>query len=93
MTLSTLGYPEQYTKTFIVLLAKTITDAIEVGTVEEHIYAYYASNAIYTIAFTANSSKVNKIVDESIANIMNKINDYMVPLTSRNTKKNKKRRG
>lgn len=91
MTLSTLGYPEQYTKTFIVLLAKTITDAIEVGTVEEHIYAYYASNAIYTIAFTANSSKVNKIVDESITNIMNKINDYMVPLTSRNTKKNKKR--
>lgn len=93
MTLSTLGYPEQYTKTFIVLLAKTITDAVEVGTIEEHIYAYYASNAIYTIAFTANGSKVNAIVDENITSLMNEINDYMVPLTSRNTKKNKKRRG
>lgn len=91
MTLMTQGYSEEYTKTFIVLLAKTITDAIEVGTVEEHIYAYYASNAIYTIAFTNNNSNTNKIVEDNLFDIMNKINEYMVPLTSRNSKKNRKR--
>lgn len=91
MTLMTQGYSEEYTKTFIVLLAKTITDAIEIGTVEEHIYAYYASNAIYTIAFTNNNSNTNKIVEDNLLDIMNKINEYMVPLTSRNSKKNRKR--
>ena len=91
MTLMTQGYSEEYTKTFIVLLAKTITDAIKVGTVEEHIYAYYASNSIYTIAFTNNNSNTNKIVEDNLLDIMNKINEYMVPLTSRNSKKNRKR--
>ena len=90
-TFITLGYPEEYSKAFIVLVANSIINAVKENTIEEHIYAYYISNAIYTVAFTADNGKVNKIINDNIAIIMDKINDYMVLLTSRNSKKNRKR--
>ena len=85
------GYSEAYINTLIILVANTVIEAINEGSLTEHIYAYYASNAMYTIAFTANNSEVNNIVSENIKIILDKIAEYMAPLEARNSKKNKKR--
>lgn len=84
-------YNEEYVKTLIVLVADTVVNAVRNNSLTEHIYAYYASNAMYTIGFTANNSEVNEIIMTSIADIMSSIHEYMYPLIMRNSKKNRKR--
>lgn len=82
---------QAYMRTIIVLVAKTVLKAIEANTLTEHVYAYYVSNSMYTIAFTANNSEVNAIVINSLESIFEKIDKYMAPLLARNSKKNRKR--
>jgi hypothetical protein len=84
-------YSEAYINTLIVLVANTVLSAIEADTLTEHIYAYYASNAVYTVAFTNNNSEVNDIVSDKIVYILDKISEYMIPLEARNSKKLRKR--
>lgn len=86
-----IGYPDGYLRTVIVLVANSVSNAIDKNTLTEQVYAYYASNAMYTIAFTANNSEVNTIVTNSLNSIVEKIDNYMSPLLTRNSKKNKKR--
>lgn len=86
-----IGYPDGYLRTVIVLVANSVSNAIDRNTLIEQVYAYYASNAMYTIAFTANNSEVNTIVTNSLNSIAEKIDNYMAPLLARNSKKNKKR--
>lgn len=84
-------YSPEYMRTIIVLVANTVLRAVEENTLAEHVYAYYASNAMYTIAFTANNSEVNNIVMNALNSIFEKIDEYMSPLLARNSKKNRKR--
>ena len=85
------GYPDGYLRTVIVLVANSVSNAIDENTLTEHVYAYYASNAMYTIAFTANNSEVNTIVTTTLNSIAEKVDNYMAPLLARNSKKNRKR--
>lgn len=85
------GYPDGYLRTVIVLVANSVSNAIDENTLTEHVYAYYASNAMYTIAFTANNSEVNTIVTNALNSIAEKVDNYMAPLLARNSKKNRKR--
>lgn len=85
------GYPDGYLRTVIVLVANSVSNAIDENTLTEHVYAYYASNAMYTIAFTANNSEVNTIVTNALNSIVEKVDNYMAPLLARNSKKNRKR--
>lgn len=84
-------YSPEYMRTIIVLVANTVLRAVEENTLTEHVYAYYASNAMYTIAFTANNSEVNNIVMNALNSIFEKVDEYMAPLLARNSKKNRKR--
>lgn len=84
-------YSPAYMRTVIVLVANTVLKAIEENTLTEHVYAYYASNAMYTIAFTANNSEVNTIIMNALKSIFEKVDEYMAPLLARNNKKNRKR--
>lgn len=84
-------YLPVYMRTVIVLVANTVLKAIEENTLTEHVYAYYASNSMYTIAFTANNSEVNTIVMNALKSIFEKVDEYMTPLLARNSKKNRKR--
>lgn len=84
-------YSPEYMRTIIVLVANTVLRAVEENTLAEHVYAYYASNAMYTIAFTANNSEVNNIVMNALNSIFEKVDEYMAPLLARNSKKNRKR--
>lgn len=86
-----IGYPDGYLRTVIVLVANSVSNAIDKSTLVEQIYAYYTSNAMYTIAFTANNSEVNTIVTNSLNSIVEKIDNYMSPLLARNSKRNRKR--
>lgn len=84
-------YSPEYMRTIIVLVANTVLRAVEENTLAEHVYAYYASNAMYAIAFTANNSEVNNIVMNALNSIFEKVDEYMAPLLARNSKKNRKR--
>lgn len=84
-------YSEDIIKALIIMVANSVIKAIEKNTLTEHIYAYYASNSMYTIAFTANNSEVNKIILDNTRKVLDIINDYMKPLLARNSKKNRKR--
>lgn len=86
------GYPEDYSKTLVVLVADSIKDAIDKNVLEEHIYAYYLSNSLYNMTFTTNKSNTIKILTKSIDDIVSRIDDYMAPLKARNKKNRKKKR-
>lgn len=86
------GYSDAYINTLIVLVANSVMNAIDKNCLTEHIYAYYASNSMYTVAFTANNSEVNYIISNNIKFILDKIAEYMAPLEARNSKKNRKRK-
>ena len=73
------------------LTNEELKEVLEENTLTEHVYAYYASNAMYTIAFTANNSEVNNIVMNALNSIFEKVDEYMAPLLARNSKKNRKR--
>lgn len=84
-------YSEDIIKALVIMVANSVIKAIEKETLTEHIYAYYASNSMYTIAFTANNSEVNKIILDNTREVLDIINEYMKPLLARNSKKNRKR--
>lgn len=84
-------YDESIIKALVVMVANSVIDAINEGSLNEHIYAYYSSNALYTIMFTANNSEVNTIIMNSVKEALDLIKNYMEPLLARNSKKNRKR--
>lgn len=84
-------YDESIIKALVVMVANSVIDAINEGSLNEHIYAYYSSNALYTIMFTANNSEVNDIIMNSVKEALDLIKNYMEPLLARNSKKNRKR--
>ena len=84
-------YDESIIKALVVMVANSVIDAIDEGNLNEHIYAYYSSNALYTIMFTANNSEVNTIIMNSVKEALDLIKNYMEPLLTRNSKKNRKR--
>ena len=89
--LITAGYPEDYSKTIISLVVSEVKDAIENGSLEEHIYAYYLTNSLLNLNYTANNSKVIKNIKYGVDDAIDMIDKYMAPLKIRNTKKNRKR--
>ena len=89
--LITAGYPEDYSKTIISLVVSEVKDAIENGSLEEHIYAYYLTNSLLNLNYTANNSKVIKNIKYGVDDAIDIIDKYMAPLKMRNTKKNRKR--
>lgn len=84
-------YDESIIKALVVMVANSVIDAINEGSLNEHIYAYYSSNALYTIMFTANNSEVNTIIMNSVKEALDLIKNYMEPLLARNSKKDRKR--
>lgn len=92
--LITIGIPEDYAKALIILVKNTIITSIENGSVEEHVYAYYISNALYSLSFSAIKGKAMNKVKENVEKTVEEIDKYMAPLKSRKTKKkNKKKKG
>jgi hypothetical protein len=89
--LITAGYPEDYSKTIISLVVSEVKDAIKNGSLEEHIYAYYLTNSLLNLNYTANNSKVIKNIKYGVDDAIDIIDKYMTPLKMRNTKKNRKR--
>lgn len=89
--LITAGYPEDYSKTVISLVVSEVKDAIKNGSLEEHIYAYYLTNSLLNLNYTANNSKVIKNIKYGVDDAIDIIDKYMTPLKMRNTKKNRKR--
>lgn len=89
--LITAGYPEDYAKTIISLVVSEVKDAIENGSLEEHIYAYYLTNSLLNLNYTANNSKVIEKIKYGVDDAIDMIDKYMAPLKMRNTKKNRKR--
>ena len=85
------GYPEDYAKTIISLVVSEVKDAIENGSLEEHIYAYYLTNSLLNLNYTANNSKVIEKIKYGVDDAIDIIDKYMTPLKMRNTKKNRKR--
>lgn len=89
--LITAGYPEDYSKTIISLVVSEVKDAVKNGSLEEHIYAYYLTNSLLNLNYTANNSKVIENIKYGIDDAIDIIDKYMTPLKMRNTKKNRKR--
>lgn len=85
------GYPEDYAKTIISLVVSEVKDAVKNGSLEEHIYAYYLTNSLLNLNYTANNSKVIENIKYGIDDAIDIIDKYMTPLKMRNTKKNRKR--
>lgn len=75
-----LGYPESIGKTIAVLVNNTVTESMEINTVEEHVYSYYVLNAFFNLNFSANNSKLLKHFQKSINAIVNEIVYTMKPL-------------
>ena len=84
-------YDYTYIDALIVLIGNTVISAIESGTLEEQIYAYYTTNAIFTLGLTRDNSDSGKLTMDAAISILEKIKKYMIPLESRNTRKNRKR--
>ena len=85
------GYPEDYAKTIISLVVSEVRDAVKNGSLEEHIYAYYLTNSLLNLNYTANNSKVIKNIKYGVDDAIDIIDKYMAPLKMRNTKKNRKK--
>lgn len=85
------GYPEDYAKTIISLVVSEVKDAVNNGSLEEHIYAYYLTNSLLNLNYTANNSKLIKNIKYGVDDAINIIDKYMTPLKMRNTKKNRKK--
>lgn len=85
------GYPEDYAKTVVLLAKGEIMDAIKEGSLEEHIYAYYLSNALYNLSFTTNNSLVVTNIKKGLDMLMDLIDEKMAPLKARRTKKDRRR--
>lgn len=85
-----LGYPDDYSKTFAVLINNSILKETSDDTMENHIYAYFLMLGFVNINLTADSSQLTKSLCESIFNIMNSIESYMTAINS--SKKGKKKR-
>ena len=85
------GYPEDYAKTIISLVVSEVKDAVKNGSLEEHIYAYYLTNSLLNLNYTANNSKVIEKIKYGVDDAIDIIDKYMTPLKMRNTKKNRKR--
>lgn len=85
------GYPEDYAKTIISLVVSEVKDAVNNGSLEEHIYAYYLTNSLLNLNYTANNSKLIKNIKYGVDDAINIIDKYMAPLKMRNTKKNRKK--
>lgn len=85
------GYPEDYAKTIISLVVSEVKDAVKNGSLEEHIYAYYLTNSLLNLNYTANNSNVIEKIKYGVDDAIDIIDKYMTPLKMRNTKKNRKR--
>jgi hypothetical protein len=85
------GYPEDYAKTIISLVVSEVKDSVKNGSLEEHIYAYYLTNSLLNLNYTANNSKVIEKIKNGVDDAIDIIDKYMTPLKMRNTKKNRKR--
>lgn len=85
------GFPEDYAKTIAVLAKDSILKSIESKTLEEHVYAYYLSNSLSGLSYTANNSKITIMTTKGLNLLISKIDEYMSPLKARNSKKNRKR--
>lgn len=86
------GYPEDYAKTVISIMMNSVICALASKSLEEHIYAYYLTNSIMNLGFTANNSEAINIVKTGIDTLVDKIDKYMIPLKSRKKSKKEKRR-
>lgn len=85
------GFPEEYAKTIIILIKNSILCSIEKNTLEEHVHAYYLSNALYELLYTNKNSKVVGLTIDSLNKIYESITGYMMPLKARRNKKNRKK--
>lgn len=89
--LITIGYPEDYSKAFISLMVDEVEEAVKNGSLEEHIYAYYLTNSIMNLNYTANNSKAIENVKTGVDKVVGIIGNYMAPLKERNTKRDRRR--
>jgi len=87
-----IGVPEEYAKTIIYFVKKHITSAIEEKTLDNHIYAYYMSNSIACLAYSAQNSKTFKFTKSAIDSCMIAIDNQMEAVRNRKSSKKNKRK-
>lgn len=88
-----INIPEGYAKTILYFVKKEIVNAIEEKTLPSHIYAYYMSNALATLAYSARNSKSFKIVQGALGACTLAIDSQMATVRDRkNGKKDKKKK-
>lgn len=85
------GYPEDYARTVISFVVTEVKTAVEEGSLEEHIYAYYLTNSLLNLNYTANNSRAIQKIKDGVDKMVEIIDNYMTPLKMRKSKKNRKR--
>lgn len=89
--LQSMEIKSDYIATIISMIVTEVIDSIKLNTTEDHIYAYYITNAIFNLKFTANSGKSHEITASAVNELVKAIDDYMAPLNERNAKRIKRR--
>lgn len=89
--LQSMEIKSDYIATIISMIVTEVIDSIKLNTTEDHIYAYYLTNAVFNLKFSANSGKSHEITASAVNELVKAIDDYMAPLNERNAKRIKRR--
>lgn len=87
-----IGIDEDTAKTILYFVKKEIVNAIEEHTLSGHIYAYYMSNCIAVLKYSARNSKSYRIAQGALAACAMAINSQMEIVNSRKKKGKKKKK-
>ena len=89
--LQSMNIKSDYIATILSMIATEVIDSVWLETTEDLIYAYYLTNAVFNLKFTANSGKSHEITASAVNELVKAIDDYMAPLNERNAKRIKRR--
>lgn len=85
------GCEDYVARTITALAADSVINAINDGSLEEHVYGYYLTNSLMTLGITANTSRIVADIKDAVNELDLIITKTMLPLIARNTKKQRKR--
>ena len=85
------GCEDYVARTITALAADSVINAINDGSLEEHVYGYYLTNSLMTLGITANTSRIVADIKDAVNELDLIITETMLPLIARNTKKQRKR--
>ena len=88
-----VGFQEDYAKALIAIVSNEVEEAVKNGSLEEHIYAYYLTNSLMNLNYTANNSKTIEMIKYGVDKCIDLIDKYMISIRgNRKLSKKEKRR-